>query len=319
MQTLYPAIKTYAQHTLAVDPPHVLYIEECGNPKGLPILILHSGPGAGCENYHRQFFDPSLYRMILFDQRGAGQSKPHAELLNNHTQGLLSDIEAIRKYLDIQEWLLFGGAWGSALSLLYAESYPECVMGMILHGIFLARPKDITWFYQEGTKKVYPDYWEEFIQPIPKKEHSNILMAYHKRLTGKDEVARMSAAKSFSLWQARCTSLQPHVNTIDHFADPYFAIGLATIESHYFANRCFVEEDQILTDLKKIEKIPAFIIHGRYDMVCPLESAWELHQNWPASQLLIVRDAGHDVREPGIIDAIIFATQKMSKTPSPAC
>ena len=319
MQTLYPPIKTYAQHTIEVTPPHKLYVEECGNPEGIPVLVNHSGPGAGCETYHRRFFDPEHYRIILFDQRGAGRSTPHAELSNNTTQDLLDDMETIREYLKINRWILFGGAWGAALALLYAQSHPQHVSGLILHRIFLGRKKNIDWFYQYGASKIFPDYWEDFVNPIPENERHDLIGAYYKRLTGKDELARMSAAKNWSLWQARCTSLQPHLNILDHFSDPHFAISLATIEAHYFINNCFIEEGQILNNCNKIRHIPNYIIHGRYDMVCPLETAWELHQQTPASELLIVRDAGHSVREPGIIDALIVTTKKMSKMDLDAC
>lgn len=320
MLTLYPAIKPYAEHQLQVDDLHNLYIAECGNPKGRPVLVVHSGPGGGCHGYHRCFFDPDVYRIILFDQRGAGRSKPHVELRNNTTQDLIQDMDKIRAFLEIDQWFLFGGSWGAALSLLYAETFPHHVLGMILHRLFLARDKDIKWFYQQGANLIFPDYWQEFIQNIPQDEHNDLVAAYYKRLTGVDELARMSAAKSWSLWQARCASLQPHHDLIDHFSEPYFAISLACIESHYLVNHCFIEENVILNNLDKIQHIPAYIIHGRYDMVCPLYGAWELHQAWPLSELYIIRDAGHSTREPGIIDALVLATQQMAKsTTKPAC
>lgn len=313
MQTLYPAIKTYNEHRLTVEKPHSLYIEECGNPDGLPVLVVHSGPGAGCEAYHRRFFDPQKYRIILFDQRGSGRSKPHAELDGNHTQALIEDIEAIREYLNIKTWALFGGAWGAALSLLYAQHYPRHVTGLVLHSVFLGRKQDIQWFYQHGANLMFPDYWCEFEQAFSAEERKDLVTAYYERLCGNDELARMATAKSWSLWQARCSALQPHSNIIDHFTDPRFATGLASIESHYFVNNCFLEDNQILTNMDKIKDIPGFIIHGRYDMVCPLDGAWELHQSWPTSELYIVRDAGHASREPGIIDALVVATRKMAR------
>jgi len=319
MLILFPAIKTYAQHTLETESPHSLYVEESGNPEGIPVLVVHSGPGAGSESYQRRFFDPEKYRIILFDQRGSGKSKPHSELTNNHTAGLLADMEAIRTYLGIERWMLFGGAWGSALSLLYAEKYPEKVTGLILHSIFLARPKDIQWFYQEGASFIFPDYWDDFVQTIPEKERNNVVAAYYQRLNGSDELARMSAVKNWSLWQARCSSLQPHHNVIEHFSDLRFAVGLARVESHYFVNNCFVEPNQILDNIQAIKNIPGYIIHGRYDAVCPLQSAWELHKAWTDSELFIIRDAGHSIQEPGTIDAIILATQKMAHLPLKAC
>ena len=319
MYTLYPAIKTYAEHKISVASPHKIYVEECGNPDGLPVLVCHSGPGAGCETYHRRFFDPEQYRIILFDQRGAGRSTPHAELTHNTTQDLIDDMETIRDYLGIERWVLFGGAWGSALSLLYAQTYPQNVHGLILHRIFLGQQENIDWFYQHGASRIFPDYWQDFIAPIPTDERDNLIKAYAKRLTGADELARMAAAKSWSLWQARCSSLHPHIHIIDHFSDPHFAIALATIETHYFLNRCFIEDNQILENCNKIRHIPNYIIHGRYDMVCPLQTAWKLHQQCSASELMIVRDAGHSIREPGIIDALVIATKKMAKQESDVC
>ncbi|MBS0358041.1 MAG: prolyl aminopeptidase [Proteobacteria bacterium] len=319
MQAFFPPIKIYAEHKLKVSSIHELHIEECGNPDGLPVLVVHDGPGTGCEEYHRRFFDPEVYRIILFDQRGAGRSTPHAELNENTTQDLISDIEAIRNHLHIKKWILFGGSWGALLSLLYAETHPQVVAGLIVFSVFLGREKDINWFYQKGANLFFPDYWEEFIQPFPKEEQDNILMAYNKRLTGNDELARMSAAKAWSLWQARCSTLQPHANVIDHFSDPHLAVGLASIESHYFLNRCFLEENQVLDNIDKISNIPGYIIHGRYDVMSPLKRAWELHKAWPSSELYIVRDAGHAAKEPGIIDALILATKKMSKHHLTAC
>lgn len=319
MQPLYPVIKTYAEHRLKVTPPHEIYVEECGNPEGIPVLVVHSGPGAGCEGYHRQFFDPDLYRIILFDQRGAGRSTPHAELSHNTTQDLIDDMETIRDYLNINRWVLFGGAWGSALSLLYAQTYPQNVRGMILHRVFLGRQHNIDWFYQSGASKIFPDYWEEFVSVIPENERENLIKAYSKRLTGRDELARMSAAKHWSLWQARTCSLHPHLHLIDHFSDPHFAIALATIETHFFLNQCFIEDNQIIDNCNKLRHIPNIIVHGRYDMVCPLHTAWELHLACPASELMIIRDAGHSIREPGIIDALILATKKMAKQESDVC
>lgn len=314
MQTLYPSIKTYAEHRLNVDPLHMIYFEEAGNPDGLPVLVVHSGPGSGCENYHRCFFDPGIYRIILFDQRGAGRSTPHTELKNNTTADLISDMEAIRKHLNIDRWVLWGGAWGSTLSLIYAQTYPEHTIGLVLHSIFLGREKDIDWFYKKGANLIFPDYWADFIQGFPIKEQANPLQAYYKKLNGQDELARMSTAKAWSLWQARCAALQPHHQIIDHFSDPHLAIGLATIECHYFINNCFITENQILNNMDKIKHIPGYIIHGRYNIVCPLQNAWTLHQAWDASELYIIRDAGHSVKEPGVIDANIIATNNMAKT-----
>lgn len=312
MQTLYPAIKTYAEHQLTVDDTHQIYIEECGDPNGLPVLVIHSGPGAGCEPFHRQLFDPNSYRIICFDQRGCGRSRPHASLEKNTTQDLLNDIEAIRSYLNIDRFILWGGSWGATLALLYAQQHPSRVRGLILHSIFLARQQDIDWFYVDGANKIFPDYWTDFTRGLSSDELKNPIEAYHKRLTGTDELAKMAAAKNWSLWQARCTALQPHTQIINHFSDPHFAVSLANIECHYFRNQCFLEENIILKQMQQIQHIPTYIIHGRYDIVCPLQSAVELHDNLDRAELYIVRDAGHSAKEPGTIDAIILATRKIA-------
>lgn len=313
MQILYPPIRTYAQHQLVVEKPHVLYVEESGNPDGIPLLVIHSGPGAASDVMHRRFFDPEKYRIILFDQRGTGKSTPLAELKNNHTQALLADMEAIRNYLNIDRWVLFGSTWGSTLALLYAQQHPEFAAALFLHSVFIGRQQDIDWFYKKGANAFFPDYWEEFIQILPLKERHDIIAAYHRRLTGTDELARMSAAKNWSLWQARCHSLQPQNHIIEHFAELRFASNLASIESHYLLNHCFIEENQILDNMAILKNIPGFIIQGRYDMISPLSSAWELHKAWPASELYIVRDAGHSMLEPAIVDALILVSKKIGR------
>ncbi len=320
MQPYYPAIKTYATHCLQVGPIHELYIEECGNPDGLPVVVVHSGPGGGVEPFQRRFFDPEQYRIILFDQRGAGRSRPHAELRDNSTQKLIADLERIRDYLKIESWVMLGGAWGCSLSLLYAQAYPQHVRSLIVYSVFLAREQDMAWFYQNGANKFFPDYWEEFTSGFSDEEKQDLVIAYQKRLNQPDELARMATAKAWSSWQAQCSALQPHGTIIDHFSDPHVAVGLANIECHYLVNNFFIKSDQILKNMKKIQQIPGYIIHGRYDMVCPLKNAWELNQAWPNSNLYIVRDAGHSAKEPGIIDALIVATRKVLKTqPRPAC
>ena len=319
MLTLYPSIKSYATHKLNVDDIHTLHIEECGNPKGKPVLVLHSGPGTGCENMHKRFFDPEKYRIILFDQRGSGQSTPHASIENNTTQLLISDIDCIRDYLNISKMYLFGSAWGSSLALLYAEEYPQYVLGLLLNSVFLARQKDIDWFYKKGASAIFPDHWQDFISHIPKDEQNNLLAHYSSQLNNSNELARMSAAKHWSLWQARCASLQPHADILEHFSDPHFAIGLACIESHFFSHNCFIEDNVILDNINKIRHLPLFIIHGRYDVICPLENAWQLHQACPSSELIVVRDAGHSIREPGVIDALILASNNILVTEPSVC
>lgn len=313
MFVLYPDIKPYRTQRIKVSPPHELYVEESGNPQGIPVLFVHGGPGGGTSPSNRCFFDPEKFRIILFDQRGAGQSSPHAELMNNDTQSLLNDIEHIRKELRVDRWVVFGGSWGSTLSLLYAEQNPERVLGLILRGVFLCRKQDIDWFYQQGASLIFPDYWEDFLEPIPVDERGNLVEAYYKRLTGNNELARMGAAKAWSLWEARCATLRPNASMVEHFSEPHVALALARIEAHYFVNEAFIEKDQILREADKLKGIPGIIVHGRYDMVCPLDNAHALQKVWHDAALYIVRDAGHSANESGNIDALIRATRDMAK------
>lgn len=313
MLMLYPEIKAYANHRLPVESPHEIYLEESGDPKGIPVLFVHGGPGAGCDPRNRCFFDPERYRIILFDQRGAGQSAPHAELLQNNTQGLVDDIERIREHLDIERWILFGGSWGSTLSLLYAQQQPKRVMALILRGIFLARQADVSWLFQAGASRLFPDYWEDYLRPVAKPERTDMVTAYYQLLTGDNEVARMAAAKAWAGWEARCATLRPNLEVVEHFVDPHIALALARIEAHYFVNHSFIRENQIIEDVAKLEGIPGTIVHGRYDTVCPLDNAFELHRHWKESELHIVRDAGHAASEPGITDALIRATRRMAE------
>ncbi|MDH5407137.1 MAG: prolyl aminopeptidase [Gammaproteobacteria bacterium] len=312
METLYPDIRPYETHRLKVEEPHELYIEESGTLEGIPVLFVHGGPGAGCESYHRCFFDPEVYRIILFDQRGAGKSTPHAELDGNTTQALVADMEAIREHLGIDKWVLFGGSWGSTLSLVYAETHPERVSGLILRGIFLCRKKEIDWFYQEGASRLFPDLWQDYLKPIPESERDDMLPAYYNRLTGDDELARLGAAKAWSIWEGRTATLKQNKNVLNHFGDTHTALSLARIECHYFMNNSFLQDNQILRDAAKLKDIPAVIVHGRYDVVCPIESAWDLHQAWPEAEFQIIPDAGHSATEPGIVNALIKATRKIS-------
>jgi len=310
--TLYPDIKPYASHSFEVDKPHVLHIEECGNPKGLPIVFVHGGPGAGCEPFHRRFFDPNLYRIVLFDQRGCGRSTPHAELQANTTQALVADMELIRQRLNIDKWVIFGGSWGSTLGLIYAQTHADRVLGLVLRGIFLCRDEDITWFYQDGAGRIFPEYWQQYLAPIPMEERGDMVRAYYKRLTGQDEISRMAAAKAWSIWEGRTATLEPRQSVVEHFAHPHTALSLARIECHYFINQSFLAPNQIIRDAYKLATIPGVIVHGRYDVVCPVDQAWALHQAWPQADLKIIGDAGHSATEPGIVDALVRATQKMA-------
>lgn len=313
MHKLYPEIEPYATRRLKVDGPHELYLEECGNPNGLPVLFLHGGPGAGCEPYHRRFFDPNAYRIVLFDQRGAGRSTPHASLEANTTPDLVADIERIRVLLGIEQWVLFGGSWGSTLALVYAETHPARVLGLIVRGVFLCRAWEIRWFYQEGANRLFPDHWQEFIAPIPEHERHDLVGAHYRRLTGEDEVARMHSAKAWSLWEGRTATLLPNRSVIDFFGSPHTALSLARIEAHYFYHDAFLAPDQILRDAYRLKDIPGYIVHGRYDVVCPVQSAWDLHRAWPQAKLEIVPDAGHSAAEPGITHALVIATHELAQ------
>ncbi|MFU8838945.1 MAG: prolyl aminopeptidase [Thiohalomonadaceae bacterium] len=313
MHVLYPDIQPYVSHTLAVEPPHQLHVEECGNPNGIPVLFVHGGPGAGCEPYHRRFFNPEHYRIILFDQRGCGRSAPHASLEGNTTQALVADMETIREHLGVERWLLFGGSWGSTLSLVYAETHPQRVLGLILRGIFLCRRHEIDWFYQQGASRLFPDLWQDYLAPIPQAERGQMVAAYYQRLNSDNEVVRMAAAKAWSLWEGSTSTLKPSQAVIDHFGNPYTALSLARIECHYFMHDTFLEPNQILRDASRLTGIPGVIVHGRYDVVCPVENAWELHQAWPESQLKIIADAGHSASEPGTINALVQASDDFAE------
>lgn len=313
MLMLYPEIKPFATHRIAVGDGHEIYVEESGNPQGLPVIFVHGGPGAGCDTRNRCFFDPERYHIILFDQRGAGQSTPHARLEANNTQVLMEDMESIRKQLGIERWVLFGGSWGSTLCLLYAQLHPDRVISMILRGIFLARKRDVDWLFQAGASRLFPDHWEDYLRPLENKGSDDLVNDYYRLLTGDNEVARMAAAKAWSGWEARCATLRPNLEVVEHFVDPHIALALSRIEAHYFVNDCFIRENQILDDIDRIQGIPGTIVHGRYDVVCPLDNAFELHKYWKESELNIVRDAGHASSEPGITDALVRATRRMAE------
>jgi proline iminopeptidase len=306
----YPSIEPYRTHRLGVD-EYSLYLEESGTPDGVPILFLHGGPGAGSSPYHRRFFNPAGYRIVIFDQRGCGKSAPHAGLNLNTTQHLLGDIEQIREYLRIDRWVVFGGSWGSTLALAYAQAHPQRVLGLILRGIFLCRDRDLLWFYQDGASALYPDAWRDFIQPIPPARRDNMMAAYYELLTGDDEVTRMHAAKAWANWEGITAALVANKEIISYFSDPSVALALARIECHYFVNHCFMRKNQLLEDAGRLSGIPGIIVHGRYDVICPLEQAWELHQVWPGSRLQIVDRAGHAATEPGIAAALREATDTM--------
>lgn len=311
MRAFYPEIEPYRQFRLDVGDGHELQVEECGNPAGLPVVFLHGGPGGGCEVNDRRFFDPQAYRIVLFDQRGAGRSTPFAGLEANTTPHLVADIERIRRELGIDRWLVFGGSWGSTLALSYAETHPGRVLGLVLRGIFLCTPAEMEWFYQTGTPWLYPDYYEDFIAPIPEAERDDLLHAYHRRLTGGDEAVRNACARAWSLYEGLCSTLVPDEAKARAFADPAKALPLARIETHYFVNRIFQRPGQLLEEAHRLRGIPGVIVHGRYDVICPLANAWELQRRWPEAELQIIPDAGHASGEPGIRSALLDATDAM--------
>lgn len=313
MRTLYPPIEPFDSGRLRVSPVHELYYEQCGNPTGQPAIFLHGGPGGGLHPEYRQFFDPAHYRIVLFDQRGSGQSTPHANLEENTTWDLVKDIERLREHLRIDRWLVFGGSWGSTLSLSYAETHPEQVTGLILRGIFLCRPNEIDWFYQEGhgASAIFPDVWEEYVKVIPEEERGDMLAAYHRRLMSDDESVRLEAAKAWSIWEGSTSKLFPDPKLIEHAGEEQFALALARIECHYFVNNAFFPTDNFLIEnVHKIRHIPGIIVQGRYDVVCPAMSAWDLHRAWPEAKLHIIPDAGHSALEPGITSALVEATDE---------
>lgn len=314
MQILFPEIKPYKRHQLRVSDVHELYLDEAGNAAGIPIIFVHGGPGGACDGSSRRYYDPAEFRIITFDQRGCGRSTPHGELADNTTQDLIADLEAIRQYLKIDKWVMFGGSWGSTLSLLYAQAYPGHVRALILRGIFLFRQVDLDWLYLDGANRIFPDYWDELVRIIPEAERGDLVAAYYSRLTGEDELARMAAAKAWSAWEGNCSKLRPSAELLAKFTKPHNALALARLETHYFRNKGFITENQILENMTVMQDIPGRIVHGRYDMVCPLDNARSLHQRWPASELYIVRDAGHSATEPGTVDALIRATHDIAKT-----
>lgn len=309
MRKLFPEIEPFNTFYLPVSGGHSLYVEEAGNPEGQPALFLHGGPGGGISPNHRRLFDPAHYRLVLFDQRGAGKSTPHASLNENTTWDLVSDIEAIRKRLGIDQWVVFGGSWGSTLSLAYAQTHPQNVSALILRGIFLCRPEEIRWFYQEGTSWLYPEFWEEYLRPVPVEKRDRMVEAYYELLTSPDESVRLEAARAWSKWEGSTCKLIPDGRIIDIFEESHHALAMARIECHYFIHNCWLEDDQLLRNASRIRHIPTWIVHGRYDVVCPARNAWELYQALPEATLKIIPDAGHAYDEPGILDALLEATE----------
>ncbi len=306
---LYPSIKPNRSGELAVSDVHTIYYEECGNPHGRPVLMVHGGPGGGSNPLMRRYHDPERYRIILFDQRGCGRSTPNASLEDNTTWHLVDDMERLREHLGIDRWQLFGGSWGSTLSLAYAQSHPDRVLELVLRGIFLLRRREIDWFYQEGCNWIYPDAFEAYQRPIPEAERGDMVAAYHKRLTGSDSKKQLEAAKAWSVWEGSTLALYQDDGRINRFASSAYALAFARIECHYFVNGGFLErDDQLIAHAHRLSDIPGVIVHGRYDVVTPLRNAWDLVQAWPKAKLRIVPDSGHAMTEPGIVDELVRAT-----------
>ena len=313
MPELYPPIEPYREGYLQVSDLHTLHFQESGNPEGRPAIFLHGGPGGGIDPLYRQYFHPDKWRLVLFDQRGCGRSTPRSELKENTTWDLVADIEKLRRHLGIERWVVFGGSWGSTLALAYGETHPESCLGFILRGIFLLRQKELQWFYQGGAHYLFPDAWEDYLQPIPAAERHDMIAAYYRRLTGDDPLARREAARAWSVWEARTSRLLMSENLVDRFGEDAFADSFARIECHYFINRgFFTRDDQLLANVGRIRHLPAVIVQGRYDVVCPPISAWELHRAWPEAELTIVPDAGHSMTEPGIRSALVAATDRFA-------
>ncbi|MCE5231735.1 MAG: prolyl aminopeptidase [Mizugakiibacter sp.] len=310
-RALYPEVEPYDSGFLKVSDLHTLYYEQCGNPAGKPVVFLHGGPGGGVNAKCRRFFDPAAYRIVLFDQRGCGRSTPHAELADNTTWHLVADIERLREHLGIARWQVFGGSWGSTLALAYAETHPERVAELVLRGIFMLRRWELEWFYQRGCDATFPDAWERYLAPIPPAERGDLMGAYHRRLTHADAAVRLEAARAWSMWEGATSFLLQDPGYIEASGEDEFALAFARIECHYFVHGGFFAEDgQLLRDVHRLRGIPAVIVQGRYDVVCPPRSAWDLHRAWPEAELNIVPDAGHSAFEPGITHALIEATDR---------
>lgn len=312
-RTLYPEIEPFETGRLAVGDGHELYFEVCGNPEGKPVVFLHGGPGAGCSPKARRFFDPARYRIVLFDQRGCGRSTPHASLHANTTWHLVADIEVLRRHLGIERWQVFGGSWGSTLALAYAQTHPERVTELVLRGIFMLRRWELEWFYQAGADALFPDAFDDYLAAIPPVERGDLMSAYYRRLTSDNAEIRLAAAKAWSVWEARTSFLLQDPAHIEAAAGDVFAEAFARIECHYFVHGGFFDrDDQLLANAYRLRNIPAVIVQGRYDVVCPARSAWDLHQSWPQSDLRIVPDAGHSGFEPGIVHELVLATDRFA-------
>ncbi|MEM9422239.1 MAG: prolyl aminopeptidase [Pseudomonadota bacterium] len=311
---LYPPLDPRERGRLSVSASHDIYYEVSGNPNGKPVIVCHGGPGGGSTPSMRRYFDPEKYKIILFDQRGCGRSTPHASLEENTTWALVGDMEALRQHLSIEQWQVFGGSWGSTLALTYAIKHKDRVSELVLRGIFTLRQEELHWFYQEGASWLFPDAWQQFLAPIPKDERNDLISAYHRRLTGDDEVAKIAAAKAWSVWEGTTVSLMPSPERVNSFGTDQFALAFARIECHYFINGGFFESDGWLIDnVHHLHGIPGVIAQGRYDVVTPVKTAWDLSQRWADCELHLVADAGHAASEDGIVDVLVGATDKFAR------
>ena len=313
VRELYPEIQPYREGMLKVSDLHSIHWEECGNPDGKPVVFLHGGPGGGIDPSHRRYFDPKRWRVILFDQRGCGKSTPYAELRENTTWDLVADIERLREFMGVERWVVFGGSWGSTLALAYAETHPEKVKALVLRGIFTLRRRELEWFYQDGTSLIYPDAFEPYRDHIPEAERGDMMAAYYKRLTSQDRAVRMAAAKAWSVWEGATSKLIPDPALVAKFSEDHHAEAFARIECHYFVNKGFFDrDDQLIADAVRLKGIPGVIIHGRYDVVCPFETAWLLKKAWPDGELMISADSGHAMAEPANRTALLDATDRFA-------
>ena len=314
LRDLFPKTKPYNSGYLQVSKLHTIHFEECGNPRGKPLVFLHGGPGGGIEPFYRRYFDPKKWRIVLHDQRGCGKSTPFSELRENTTWNLVADIEKLREHLGIDRWVVFGGSWGSTLSLAYAERHPNRCTALVLRGIFLLRRSELLWFYQQGASEIFPDAWEHYLAPIPSRERGDMMKAYYKRLTSPDRRVRLKAARAWSIWEGSTSKLFFDRALVKKFGGGRFADAFARIEAHYFVNRGFMKpDDRLLRNVRTIRRIPGVIVQGRYDVVCPIRSAWDLHRAWPESKLVIVPNAGHSMTEPGIRSALIEETERFAR------